>query len=532
VRSFIESAGAWLGFGRQRGEFELLETEGGAPGYFSRMSSGGRAAPEEDTRSAPASLEDCIRLVRQDFRADINKDLIIRRFRIGGRLRAAAVFLNGMSDGKSINEFILREAMGVELPEGVAPPCAGYLIENVFTACDVAVSGQWQAIKQGIADGRAAVFVEGEGQAILLDTRGYEYRTVSFPQNEKVVRGPHEGFNENLRTNITLLRRLIRREDLVCEMRDVGGKNNLKAGIVYLEGSANRELVEEVKRRLARVDTRMVMTTGILEQLTERYKYNIFPQMLSTERPDRAAAHIMQGYVAVLLEGSPFANIMPTTLFTLMSSSEDAYLRAPQGNAVRVIRYLGAALSILLPGYFLSLSLYHQGMLSTEVLSTMINSRKMVFAPIGAELVFLLLVFQLIREAGLRVPGSIGQAIGIIGGLILGQAAVSANMASSVMLIVVALAGLGNFCIPDYSAQLAASYLRMLLVAAAWMAGLLGMSCVVVAALGRMAVMKSYGVPFLAPAAPRTYAKRPVVLRGVVEMHARAEDYLNVEEER
>ena len=145
-----------------------------------------------------------------------------------------------------------------------------------------------------------------------------------------------------------------------------------------------------------------------------------FPQVLTTERPDRTASHIMQGYVAVLLDGSPFANIMPTTLFTLMGSSEDIYLRQPQGTVVRLVRYIGALISILLPGYFLSLVLYHQGMMSTEALSTVVASRKMVFAPMGLELLFLLLVFQLIREAGLRVPGSIGQAIGIIGGLILG----------------------------------------------------------------------------------------------------------------
>ena len=155
-------------------------------------------------------------------------------------------------------------------------------------------------------------------------------------------------------------------------------------------------------------------------------------------------------------------------------------------------------------------------MLSTEVVSTVISSREMVFAPIGMELVFLLAVFQLIREAGLRVPGSIGQAIGIIGGLILGQAAVSANLASSVILIIVALSGLGNFCIPDYATQLSAAYIRMALVIAAWLGGLLGMACLVTVALGAMARLKSYGVPFLAPMAPKTYAKRPAILRGAL----------------
>jgi len=186
----------------------------------------------------------------------------------------------------------------------------------------------------------------------------------------------------------------------------------------------------------------------------------------------------------------------------------------------------------LLPGFFLSLVLYHQGMMSTEALSTVVASRKMVFAPIGLELLFLLAVFQLIREAGLRVPGSIGQAIGIIGGLILGQAAVTANLASSVMLIVVALSGLGNFCIPDYSTQISASYIRIALVAAAWLAGLLGVFCTAAGLLAMMCALKSYGVPFLAPVAPKTNSRRPPVLRGAITMHSGSKDFINTMEEQ
>ena len=223
---------------------------------------------------------------------------------------------------------------------------------------------------------------------------------------------------------------------------------------------------------------------------------------------------------------------MPTTLFALMASSEDIYLRQLPGSVIRFVRYMGAIISILLPGFFLALVLYHQGMMSTETLSTVVASRKMVFAPIGMELLFLLAVFQLIREAGLRVPGSIGQAIGIIGGLILGQAAVTANLASSVMLIVVALSGLGNFCIPDYSTQISASYIRIALVVAAWLAGLLGVFCASVGLIATMCGLKSYGVPFLSPVAPKTSSRRPAVLRGKISMNSSTQDFVNTMEEK
>lgn len=523
----IKRIASALGFTRKRSEFELLETEKGAPGFLGGWRNAREQGPEEK-RAVASSLSENLGRIKEDFRADINPDIIIRRFYAGGRVEAAAVFMNGMADVETINDYVLRETMKKPLPG--EPPYIDYMLKNVLTAGDVSVEEDWYKVKRAITDGQTALFVGDEERAVIIDNRGYEHRSVGSTENEKVVMGPQEGFTENLRTNITLLRRIIRREDLVCEIREIGAQNHIRAAIVYIEGSANPALVQEVKRRIAGVRTRMMPNIGVLEQLTESRPLSPFPQVLTTERPDRTASQVMQGYVAVLLDGSPFANIMPTTLFTLMSSSEDIYLRQPQGTAVRLVRYIGALISILLPGYFLSLVLYHQGMMSTEALSTVVASRKMVYAPIGMELLFLLMVFQLIREAGLRVPGSIGQAIGIIGGLILGQAAVSANLASSVILIVVALSGLGNFCIPDYATQISASYIRVAFVIAAWIGGLLGMSCMLVAFFALMASLKSFGVPFLTPASPKTYSKRPVIARGRITMHSKAEDYMNTRE--
>ena len=330
-----------------------------------------------------------------------------------------------------------------------------------------------------------------------------------------------------MRTNVTLLRRIIKSDDFVVEFRKSGGRNNNRIALVYRKGVANRTLVNEVKRRFAAVDTLMVLSIGTLEQLTERHPFSPLPQSLTTERPDRVAAHVMQGHVAVLCEGSPLANVMPATLFSIMSSGEDAYLRQPVGTIVRIVRYLGAFLSILMPGYFLALSLHHQGMLSSEVLATVIASRNMVFLPLGVEMIFLLLLFQLLREATISAPGAMGQSIGIIGGLLLGQAAVSANIVSKVVLIVVALAGLGNFTIPDYSTQLAASYYRIALVVFAWFGGLLGLFTAVLVSVALIASLKSYGVPFLSPVSPKTYAKGPVFVRGRVTDHLRASDTMN-----
>ncbi len=522
-----------LRFGVPEGEFELLETEKGEPGFFS-----GRDEDEgKDKRCAEGetfvfdSLGENEKYLRNRLRADINPDMIFRNFRIGGEVDALAVYLNGMADAERISDFVLRESKKPGCLDGAHGSIARFVMENVFAMSESVTEKSMGAVLANVLDGLAVVFLEGADEAIMMDTRSYEHRTVSQPDSEKVVRGPQEAFVESLRTNITLIRRIVRTDDLVVQIRAAGADNGIKLAVVYRDGVANEALVEEVRRRLAKIDTRVVTNNGAIDQLTETRRYSPFPQLLATERPDRVAYMLMQGHVAVLLEGSPYANVMPATLFTLMSTSEDTNLRVVPGSIVRAVRFIGAVLSIILPAYILALALFHQGMLSMEVLTTIAASRKMVSAPIGAEMIFLLLVFQLIREAGLRVPGNIGQALGIIGGLILGQAAVSANLASSVVLIVVAVTGLGNFCIPDYSTQVASSVFRVALVLAAWTAGLLGVATGLVILFAWTASLKSYGVPFLAPYAPRASAKRPMILRGKLAMQKTASDIINTEED-
>jgi len=519
-----------LRFDEADDQFELLETEDGAPGFFNRWPKD--EAPQTKPIEAPPSesVDENEKRLKKDFRSEINPDVLLRRFLIGGAIPALAACLNGMASRSEINDFILRQSMFKGVMQGVEKDRAKYAMEHVFAQQEAELEDDWDKIKAAVCEGRTAVFLEGDSKAVLMDTRSYEQREVGTAQNEKVIRGPQEGFVENLRTNVSLLRRIIKTDDFICEFKDAGATNNVMLVIAYRDGVVNRKLLLEVKRRLNSINTRMILSDGTIEQLTERSSLSPLPQVLSTERPDRVAAHIMQGHVAVICDGSPTASVMPATLFTLMSTSEDAYVRRPLGTILRVVRYIGAGVSILLPGYFISLALHHQGMLSTEVISTVIASRRMVYLPIGLEMIFLLWVFQLLREAGLRVPGSIGQAMGIIGGLVLGQAAVAANMVSTVVLIFVALSGMGTFTIPDHSTQVAAEYFRLFLVIAGWLGGLLGFSAGMLALGVWLVSLKSYGLPFLSPIAPRTYSKQPAILRGKVTQHSRATDYTNPEE--
>jgi len=513
-------------FDEPAAEFELLETETGEPHFFGSWEAHG-GTEEASARFLSPSLEKNLTNLEAEFRIDINPDVIIRRFALGGKVPAAVVFVEGMVNNNHISDFILKPAMHPNVLSDAAGSLIRFAVEHIISIQDAQCSCDWNDLKTAISEGRSAVLIDGEAEAILLETRGFPMRSVGEPKNETAILGAQEAFTENIRTNISLLRKIVKTDDLVCEFRPSGGRNQVKIAIAYREGVANHALVNEVKRRLAHVDTLKIMSVTMLEQLTESYPYSPLPQSLVTERPDRAASSVMDGKVVIFCEGSPQVQVVPVTLFALMASAEDAYLRPISATIIRFVRYFGAFLSTILPGYFVALVLHHQGMLSGEILATVASSRSMVFMPLALEMIFLQLVFQLVREASVGAPGAMGQSVGIIGGLILGQAAVAANIISTFVLIIVALAGLGNFTIPDYRLQIAVAYFRILLVIAAWAGGLLGLTVACLLTLARMASLKSYGVPFFSPVAPKTNKKEFMILPKKRKSSTATTDFVN-----
>lgn len=512
--------------------FELKETEPkGTPSFFAH-----KKAQRARFRAYKGTLSKDLNANRKDlyavFHGARNSDLILRTFSVGDRVQAIAASLNGMADDTKIGDFILRPCHHANPDLLPKRDIGAYLCEHVLSMAETELSSDREAVIRAVTEGRTAILIDGEAEAILADTRGYVSRPVGEPQNEMTILGPKEAFTENIRTNITLLRRILKRPDFVCAFRDAGSTDHARLVIAYLDGVVNPSLLREAEARLDRIRTNDTLTLGRVEQLMEDYTYLPLPQMLKTERPDRAASAVLDGRIVLLIEGSPFAGVLPITLGTLLESGEDRDMRQPVGTIVRLIRIIGAVLSLYLPGYFLALALHHPGQLSGEILETVIASRAMVFLPLSIEMIFLLLVFQLVREAGLRVPGSIGQAIGIIGGLLLGQAAVSANIVSTVALIIVALTGLGNFAIPDYSAQIAVAYYRILLCVAATFGGLLGLFAAGLCSAAILCSVKSFGVPFLTPFAPVTKRKGGLFARAKLENRAKASDWSNPQRRR
>lgn len=483
----------------------------GAPDPAPR--SGGMGCDSEGSgfRPIPKKLSSVEREAGEALNYPRDPDAVLRRVKSRSGEEALAVCISGLTDEARLDEFVLQPILRSGLP---LTPVA--VMQGVIEVGEVRREADFNAALDAVRRGSAALFFQGADSCLILGLHGFERRQVGEAKNEQTVLGPKECFTECIKTDVALIRRHIASAELVVEQAPVRNISGTRAVLVYHFSAAKPEVVEKLREKLKEMPPAVYLTGGTAEQMLFGNSLSPMPRVLLTERPDRAASHILSGRIVLLIDGSPEAVILPITLFSLMNSPEDVYMNRAVGSLLRVIRYLGALLSVLMPGYFLSLALYHQGILSTEVLSTVVASRRMVFEPIGAELILLLIIFQLIREAGQRVPGSIGQAIGIIGGLIMGQAAVSAHLASSVVLIIVAASGLGNFCIPDYRTQLAASYIRLAFVLSAWLGGLLGMTSALIVMLARLASIESFGMPYLAPLSPKRRAARPALFRGPI----------------
>ncbi|MFZ5753296.1 MAG: spore germination protein, partial [Bacillota bacterium] len=431
-------------------------------------------------------------------------------------LKAFAVFMEGLSDKDIINDVVLKPLMILSNLEEKTDlyNLAEYIKDNILPGNQVEITNEYKKIVESVNYGGTAVFIEGSPYCLLVETKGWDRRAVGKPATEQVIRGPHEAFNETLRSNTGLVRKLIRNEKLITEMFPLGERNKTNIAIMYIEDIANPELVREVKRRINSIKTDFVAESGILEQFIEDHPLMPSPQVLSTERPDRVAAFLVEGRVAIFVDGNPNILIVPTTLFSLLHSAEDYYLRMPYGNFVRLLRVVAVFIAIMTPSIYVAIITFHQEMIPTELILAIAASRETVPFPTILEVMMMELAFELIREAGVRVPGVIGNTIGIVGALILGQAAVQAGIVSPILIIVVAVTGLASFAIPNYSLSFAFRGVRFIFTLLAAGFGFFGVSAGLFLLLTTMCSMKSFGVPMLSPIGPRTKAGPDLVLRG------------------
>lgn len=482
-------------------------------------------------------LSENMDFIKKTFSIPVNGDLILREFDIIVKRRAIPafmVFMDGMTDRNVINDAILQPLMllsNLDIQDD-GSTAADYIRNHILPHNQLQEVKEHRAIIDEVNYGGCGIYIDGMDSAFAADVKGWEHRGVSEPSTELVIRGPHEGFTEQLRVNTALVRRILKDEDLVAENISVGKRSHTPCSLLYIKDITNDSLVNEVRRRLKGIKLDYLIDSGELEQLLEDSTFLPSPQIIATERPDRVASLLSEGKVAVVMNGSPFVLVMPATLPALFHSPEDSYFRFPYGNFMRFIRLLGIILSLVLPGLYMAVTNYHQEMIPTDLLFSIEAARESVPFPSIVEILMMEVAFELIREAGIRIPGAIGQTLGIIGALILGQAAVAANIVSPILIIIVAVTGLGSFAVPNFSLAIAFRILRFAFIGLGTMAGFLGISAGLFVYGLILVDAKSFGVPFLVPFGPRTAnAMNDILTRAPIWKQERRPDFLNAKDE-
>lgn len=423
---------------------------------------------------------------------------------------AIIFFIDGLVNKQFVNDFILKPLM--QKSREIEISSFRGIGEILLSQSEYKETNTIGELTYDLNFGSVIMLVDGAKKAFSLDVKGWQHRGVESPQTERVIRGPNDAFSEQLRENTALIRHLIRNKSLMCREYKVGTISQTPVSVMYIENVANTSLVEETLRRVESIDVDYIFTAAELEQLIEDKSITTLPQFLSTERPDRASRALLDGRIVVIVDGSPFVLILPTTIFELNESAEDNYLRFPYVNMIRTIRWTAFILSLLLPGLYVAVVSFHAELLPTGILMSIVSSRETVPFPALIEIIIMEISLEIIREASIRVPEASGSTLSIVGALILGQAAVSAGIVSPILIIIVSITAIGSFATPNYYLGLSARILRFAYIFLGAIAGFLGIISGLFINVLLWTDTKSMGMPMGVPFAPITKRGIPASL--------------------
>ncbi|UED77265.1 spore germination protein [Brevibacillus sp. DP1.3A] len=471
-------------------------------------------------------LEQNIDLLKKMF-ADCS-DFVIREFRQKNSVRGIAVFVDGLIDTKEVNSALKSLMVLEDGDEDIK-----VIEESLLPVSQMGRVDDYKKLLQAVLSGDTGILVEGNTEALTLGIRGAEKRSVNEPEGEAVVRGPREGFIENIRTNTSMLRRKLRTPRLKMKSLVVGRETNTNLVVAFLDGIADPEIVQEVTGRISKINMDAVLESGYIEEMIQDNTYSPFPQVMYSERPDTVAAALLEGRVAIFVDGTPMVLIVPVTFWMMMQASEDYYERFQMATLVRLLRYVFLIISLITPALYVAITTYHQQMLPTTLLLSIAAARESIPFPAIVEAFIMEISFEALREAGIRLPKTVGQAVSILGALVVGQAAVQAGIVSAPMVIVVSLTGIASFTIPHFNASISLRMLRFPIMIAASILGIYGMLVALLLILGHMANLRSFGVPYLSPLGPMSIGDlKDVLMRAPWSMMEKRPSFLGVQNAR
>ncbi|MFP3390055.1 spore germination protein [Brevibacillus sp. SIMBA_040] len=436
-------------------------------------------------------------------------DLLVRSLLIGNSSHTCAVVaIDGLVNSDMLHDQVLSHIQLNISMAGKSVPIEPEMIlsllyEEVLSVSEINKSCTLTDVIDCVLSGDIGLFVDGASEVIIIDSKGWKTRATEEPVSEGVVRGPRDGFTESIRDNTVRIRRRVKDKNLRFDGSYVGARSKTELIIAYIDSIVDPEMLSEVKRRIATIDIDEVEESGFVEQWIEDDFMSPFPQIHNTERPDKVAAALFQGRVAILLDGTPMVLILPITIGFLLHSPEDYYERWIAGTLARLLRYLAAFLAVFSPAFYISLVTFHPGLIPSDLAFSIAATRDGVPFPAFVESLLMVTTMELLQEAGLRLPKPIGQTVGIVGGLVIGDAAVSAGIVSPVMVIVVALTAIASFAIPSYPLAIAFRMIRFLAMFAAAIFGIYGVVLSFIMIMIHLTNLTSIGYPYLAPFTPQ-----------------------------
>ena len=472
-------------------------------------------------------LQENLTYLTVKYNALINSDIVIRKFTLNGKgkqYNAALIYIDGMVNSDIVNHYVLNPLMhknqtntekstetliinkntDLNFHTTQTPELQNIIYNSLISQNSIKTESQFSNIIPEINAGFTCLLVDTLDQAFCVEAKGYKTRSITKPENEVVVRGSQEAFVENIRTNTSMIRRIINNENLVIEQLSLGKVTKTTVSFCYMKNIANEDLVNEVRFRLSNIDIDSIINSGTIEQLIQDSSSILFPQTFATERCDRACNNILEGRIVILVNGNPYALIVPAILIDFITSPEDTNLKHQYGNLIRVIRSIAFFVAMFMPALYVAITNFHQELLPTDLVFAISAMRRSIPFPVIVELLIMEISFELIREASLRVPAPIGSTIGIIGGLILGEAAVSANLVTPLLIIIVAVTGICSYAIPDFSLNFTIRTFRFMYIILGYIAGFLGISFGMFIQLILLSNLQSFGASYFSPYLPPT----------------------------
>lgn len=467
---------------------------------------GGTPAVKINRDNPKPGLTGCVKTDGQAIYNGLGKgaDIVRRPLQIGNT-PAVLIYISGIVDEKLIYHDILHRLQQIKVFNTPSKQALNYIAEHILSTSTTKKTNLFADIYVDILLGDTVLLVEGVREALIISTKGGERRAVSEPPTERTTRGSREGFVEDISVNLALIRRRIKSTDLAIEVMQIGTRSKTKVALAYLTDIADPQIVQEVRRRLSNIKLDGVLAAGYVERLIEDHNWSIFPQVFGSEQPQRIAANMLEGRIAIFVDGTPYVMTAPTLFIQFFQGAEDYFERLVISSVTRLVRFLAFAITTSLTASYIALVTYHHSLLPTDLLYSVIAARaQLPYSPL-VEALMMEIIVEILREAGLRLPQPVGQTLGVVGGIVLGEAIIQANLVSPLIVVVVALSAISSFVFPNYSASLAFRLVKFPLMFLAAMFGALGIAVGWIFYTVHLASMQSFGVPYFAPLAPTRY---------------------------